>query len=264
MKVKLLSAILISTMLLFASQQVRAATDTINFSNNRLITAQLKTGLKQYLVYFQNPAQKKMLNLSLWTREIKKISHKGESCFNTVQKWYGNDTTVYRTVNSINREKDFMPLYHAESIRGQLRAFNWFADHISGDATEPANSQKDFSLKFEQASFNWNLDIETSEMLPLAAGKQFVLYMYDAGSAAARYASYSVTGTEVLSTLDNQKVDCWILLTEGKQNGATFTQKFWISKKGHEFLMEEDLYNGMYRYKVKLPALAPDFISRFK
>jgi hypothetical protein len=264
MQIKQLPSLFICALLMVVSLQGRAETDTINFSNNRLITAQLKTGLKQYLVYFQNPAQKKMLNLSLWTREIKKISYKGESCFNTVQKWYGNDTTVYRTVNSINRDKDFTPLYHAETIRGQLRAFNWFADHISGDTAEPANSQKDFNLKFDQPGFNWNLDIETFEMLPLAAGKKFVLYMYDAGSAAAKYASYSVTGSEVLSTLDNQKVDCWILLTEGKQNGATFTQKFWISKKGHEFLMEEDLYNGMYRYKIKLPALAPDLISRFK
>jgi hypothetical protein len=264
MQVKQLPRLFICALLMLVSLQGRAETDTINFSNNRLITAQLKTGLKQYLVYFQNPAQKKMLNLSLWTREIRKVSHKGESCFNTVQKWYGNDTTVYRTVNSINREKDFAPVYHAETIRGQLRAFNWFADHISGDATESSNTQKDFNLKFDHPGFNWNLDIETFEMLPLATGKQFVLYMYDAGSAAAKYASYSVTGSAVLSTLDNQKVDCWILLTEGKQNGATFTQKFWISKKGHEFLMEEDLYNGMYRYKIKLPALAPDIISRFK
>jgi hypothetical protein len=52
-------------------------------------------------------------------------------------------------------------------------------------------------------------------------------------------------------------------MTEGNNNGTTYTQTFWISKKNHEFLKEEDTYNGMYRYKIKMPGMSQDLVERF-
>jgi hypothetical protein len=241
-----------------------AQTDTINFSNNKLKTKQLKPGLKQYLVYLQQPGQKKKLNLSIWTREVKFTTNNNEKQFTITQKWYTTDTAGYRSIYSINRAKDFAPVYHSEMIGNQLKAFNWYPDHIKGADTVSGNNQKSFSLQLAQPTFNWNLDIETMEMLPLAAGKKFVLPLYDAGSGKPDYVVYQVSGDEVLQTLDKRKVDCWTLVYSGVHGQIKYTQTFWISKQEHEFLLEIDEVNGMYRYKVKLPGYAPDLVQRFK
>jgi hypothetical protein len=67
----------------------------------------------------------------------------------------------------------------------------------------------------------------------------------------------------VITTLDNQKVDCCKLFTEGDSHGTHYTETYWISKKNHEFLKEEDSFNGTYRYKIKMPASSPDLVARF-
>jgi len=241
-----------------------AQTDTLDFKDHKLRTKQLKTGQKQYLVYLQQVGQPKKLNLSIWTREVSLVSKSGTDCFMITQKWFSNDTTNYRFISSINRAADFAPVYHLETIGSKVKAFNWYTDHINGADTISNNQQKTFTLRLDQPCFNWNLDIETLEMLPLASGKQFVLRLYDAGLGQPQNVNYKVSGEEVLTTLDHQKVDCWKLLLEGNHGQVHYTQTFWVSKKGHEFLMEIDEINGMYRYKVKLPGYSPDMLQKFK
>ncbi|WDF56083.1 DUF3108 domain-containing protein [Mucilaginibacter sp. KACC 22063] len=243
----------------------QAQVDTINVSSHKLITAQLKPGLRQYLVYFQRADRHKSLLLTLWTRNIKLEQFNGEQVFKTEQHWYGSDTATYRAITSINRKSDFAPLYHSESIGGKLKAYNWGPKQVAGADTVKENLAKDFKLNFEVPNLNWNLDIETFEMLPLAKGKIFAINFYDAGLTPPAYVNYKVTGDEIITLLDNQKVDCWKLSTEGKSpNGTTYTETYWISKKNHEFLKEEDNFNGMYRYKIKLSGAAPDLLTRFK
>lgn len=256
--------ILMPLLLIMCNLNSVAQTDTVNFKNNKLRTSQLKTGLKQYLVYLQQPNQKKKLNLSLWTREVRSAIQNGESRFIIIQKWFSTDTANYRSIYSVNRADDFAPIYHSETVGNQVKAFNWYADHINGADTVLDNKQKTFALQLQQPCFNWNLDIETLEMLPLSSGKKFILRLYDAGSGAPADIQYSVSGEEVLTTLDNRKVDCWKLLLEGDHGQLHYTQTFWISKKEHEFLMEVDAVNGMYRYKVKMPGFSPDIIQKFK
>ncbi|OKS89273.1 DUF3108 domain-containing protein [Mucilaginibacter polytrichastri] len=242
-----------------------AQTDTVTAGNHKLITPHLKPGQRQYLVYFQAPAQTKTLRFSLWTRNIGVEKLNGEDVFVTTQHWYGTDTANYRTVRSINTKADFAPIFHVESIGGKLKAYNWEANKITGADTTANNLAKNFSLKFDHPSLNWNLDIETFEMLPLAEGKNFAIYFYDAGATPPAYVVYKVTGSEVVSLNDSKGVDCWKLFTEGKTpNGQPYTETYWISKKNHELLKEEDAFNGMYRYKIKLPGLTPDLLSRFK
>ncbi len=237
--------------------------DTIRLKDQRLLTSALKPGLKQYLVYFQMPKSPKDLKYWLWLRDIKRENKHGEDVFAISQHWYGSDSTTYREVYSLNRAKDFLPIYHAETVAGKRKAFNWSAAGITGADTVAQNTQKAFKLDFNQPCFNWNLDIETFEMLPLAAGKTFAINFYDAGFDVPKYVNYTVTGSELLHTLDGQKVDCWLLRTESENRGAKYVQTFWISKKGHELLKEEDAFPNGYRYKVKLPALAPDVYARF-
>lgn len=241
-----------------ALQSVSAQTDTIDQQHVRLRTAFLQPGVKQYLVYFQVPTHPNWLGLSLWTREIEK---KGE-VFHITQHWYSDDSTRYLESHSINSAADFSPLYHAETRGKEQRAYRWSATAITGDTTA-GNKAADFKLDFDRPNYNWNLDMETFEMLSLKAGKTFVIQFYDAGLEPPKYVTYKVTGSEMLSTYDGQSVDCWKLFTEGESPRGHYTQTFWISKAGHEFLKEEDAFGGAYRYKVKLPGSAPYLPGKF-
>ncbi|ASU36597.1 hypothetical protein MuYL_4714 [Mucilaginibacter xinganensis] len=248
----------------FAVNLAFAQTDTIRLKDKRLLTSVLKPGLKQYLVYFQTPASPKTLRFWFWLRDIKTESRGGEKVFTITQHWYGNDTTSYREVYSVNKAADFAPVYHSETVKNIKSAYNWHSDKITGADTVKGNAKKDFSLAFNTPNFNWNLDIETFEMLPLAAGKTFAINFYDAGLDPPKYILYKVSGSEIVATLNDEKIDCWKLLTEGDYSGGHFSQTFWISKKGHEFLKEEDAFNGGYRYKVKMAQGAIDLMPRFK
>jgi hypothetical protein len=242
---------------------VYAQVDTIRLQDRRLNTAVLKPQLNQYLVYFQNPKTPQKLGFWFWLRDIKTGERNGQKVFRITQHWYGADSISYRYVYSENRVSDFAPVYHMEVVRNKTMAYNWGDSKITGADTVAQNKQKDFLLDFKLPNFNWNLDIETFEMLPLANGKTFAINFYDAGLDPPAYINYQVTGSEVLATLDNQKVDCWKMYTEGDAHGTHFTQTFWISKKNHEFLKEEDAYNGMFRYKIKMPGASPDLMAKF-
>ena len=83
-----------------------------------------KTRLNQYLVYFQDTKKHQQLGFWFWLRDIKIISRNGEPVFVINQHWYGSDSAAYRTVYSINRVKDFSPVYHAEFKPGKMFAYN--------------------------------------------------------------------------------------------------------------------------------------------
>ena len=255
----------LSPIILFAcvvNLSAKAQVDTIRLKDKRLNTSVLKPGLNQYLVYFQDPKKKTTLRFSLWLRNIQLQDRNGAKVFTITQHWFGSDSASYRCIYSINKASDFEPVYHSETIGTKTKAYNWAADKITGTDSVVQNLQKSFSLDFKLPNFNWNLDIETFEMLPLAEGKTFAINFYDAGLDPPAYVNYKVAGSEMIQTISNQKEDCWKLATEGDYKGTHFSETYWISKKSHEFLKEEDSFNGIYRYKIKMPGNAPDIIER--
>jgi len=247
------SAGVVLLVLLAQSAIAQKPTDTLRVGDQRLQTSRLRPGTRQYLVYFQNPAQPKSLGFWLWRREVQASKHHGEPVFRITQHWYGPDTSSYREVASLVRATDFAPLYHAETIKGQLKAYNWRTTGIAGADSVAGNQAMAFQQAFRQPVFNWNLDIETFELLPLAAGKRFVIPFYDAGGKAPTYVVYTVTGSEKLAVPGGQPVACWKLVTEGRTPAnAPYTQTFWLSQRDHEFLKEEDQYpGGLSRFKIK-------------
>jgi hypothetical protein len=249
-------------LLLITEKALFAQADTVYPGSRHLNPAFLKPGLKQYLVYHQRPQYKKMLQFQYWVRDISIEKKNGVDVFAIREHWYTADSNEYRTFLSLGSVKDFTPLYHAAAGNGKAAVYNWSNTGIKGSDTVNGNSSKDFHQAFDRPNFNWHLDIETFEMLPLATGKTFVINFYDAGSAPPTFVTYKVTGSETLRTLDNRKVTCWKLSTSGSYNGKSYTQTFWISKKEHELLKEEDAFDGGFRYKVKLPVLTPDILQR--
>jgi len=252
----------------FSAVQPQKATaqqiDTIRLKDKRLNTATLKPGVRQYLVTMQSQSKPKSLYNWFWVRDTRTEQRNGEKVFVTTQHWYGSDTTAYRAVYSVNRASDFAPIYHRELAGGKTVASNWTPTRITAADSVAANVKKDMSIALTEPAFNWNLDIETFEMLPLAAGKAFAINFIDVnGMTEPKYAVYKVSGSEVLNTLDNQKVDCWKLVYESDHAGRHYVQAFWISKKGKEMLKEEDSMPGGYRYKIKMPAAMPNVAERF-
>ena len=244
---------------------VHAKGDTVRPGKGGLITRNLKPGVRQYLVTYQDPAHDRQLRFWYWVRDISSGLRDGHPVFVIAQRWYGSDTPAYRAVYSINEASSFAPVYHQELVRGKLSAYNWKWEGISGADTVTDNAKKGFSLAFAEPNLNWNLDIETFEMLPLAAGKSFLINFYDAGLDPPQYVRYTVTGSERLALQGGGEADCWILATEGKDpRGMSYTETYWISKKGHEFLKEVDHFNGTIRYKIRMPALTPDVRAGFK
>jgi hypothetical protein len=259
-----LSIIALIIITLFQAKLTHAQKIDTILPGKDLLVKQLKPGLKQYMVYVQMPARNKSMNVSLWVRNVERIATGEQAVYRTTQHWYGADTNQYRHIISLNNASDFSPVYHEETVGSKTKAYNWSAKKVTGADTLNANLAKDFNLDLNFPAFNWNLDIETFEMLPLTAGKIFAIPFYDAGTVPPAYVIYKVAGSEVLSLFGNEKVDCWKLVQEGDYRGNKFTQTFWISKKTHEFLKEEDAFNGGYRYKVKLPANAANVVARFK
>jgi len=254
---------IITLIIFFTVNLVYGQVDTIRLKDKRLLTSVLKPALNQYLVYFQAPKDKKKLGFSFWLRDIKATTINDEKVFTISQHWYGSDTNSYRTVYSINKQADFAPVYHSETLQNKINAYNWGPDKITGADTVANNTRKGFALDFKLPNFNWNLDIETFEMLPLASGKTFAINFYDAGLSPPEWVLYKVIGSEVISTLNSEKIDCWKLFTEGEYKGNKYSETYWISKKDHEFLKEEDSFNGGYRYKIKMLGASPDVIKIF-
>src|ERR1700761_724911 len=201
--------------------------DTTRLKDKRLNSTVLKSQLNQYLVYFQYPKSPKTLRFWYWLRDVKTTNRNGEKVFIINQRWYGSDSSSYRKVYSINRASDFSPIYFSETVKGENMAYNWNNNKIAGADTVADNLQKSFALDFSEPNFNWNLDIETFEMLPLAAGKTFAINFYDAGLDPPKYYLYKVTGSEVLATLNNEKVDCWKLFSEGDSPQGHYTETYW-------------------------------------
>ncbi|GGA89196.1 DUF3108 domain-containing protein [Puia dinghuensis] len=251
---------LLIAILLLISTVTRAQTDTIRPGKGGLVTRTLRPGVRQYLLVYLDPEHNvRQLRFWYWVREIASGQRNGQSVFFITQRWYGSDTGVYREVYSVNDARDFSPVYHRELVHGKLNAYDWGKEGIRGADTVPDNARKGFSLAFTEPNLNWNLDIETFEMLPLAEGRSFLINFYDAGLDPPQYQRYTVKGSEKVTLQDGVQMDCWILSTEGKSpTGTEYTETYWISKKEHAFLKEEDHFNGMIRYKLLMPISTPD------
>src|SRR5882724_1742992 len=76
--------------------QMSSQADTIRPGNGRLMTTVLQPGLRQYLVYFQDPKKATTLRFWYWLRDIKTGMHNGKKTFVITQHWYGSDSNAYR------------------------------------------------------------------------------------------------------------------------------------------------------------------------
>jgi len=132
-----------------------------------------------------------------------------------------------------------------------VNAYVFHPNSIVSDDTVTGISQRGFVQPMPVAAFNWELDLETFALLPLAEGKAFVIPFYHpGGKTPPAYYKYIVMGSEKIAGPDGQQIDCFLLYTEYENNQGRST--WWISKAKHEVLKMEELYGPVKRYKIKL------------
>jgi hypothetical protein len=239
------------------STSAMAQPDTVRVTSKHINTKHLKPGTRQYLVTISNPKNPGILSQSLWNRDIRFEQVQGKERMVIRQHWIGADTLSNRTIESV-MEKDFTPIFHTStSVRGTA-AFNFAPDKITAADTARTNPWRKFVMPTPEPTYNWELDMEFFESLPLKANTVFLINFYHPGSKTGPQAyAYKVTGSEKLPTINNQTIDCWLLRIDYSPENYGI---FWVTKKTHEVLKMEEQFNGITRYKVKLGTLAGKYI----
>ncbi|MFD2247077.1 hypothetical protein [Pontibacter ruber] len=242
---------------LFLFTAAYAQVDTVRITAKDLKVKQLRPGTRQYLVTVQTPANPKVLRQSLWNRNVSFENFQGKERLVIRQNWIGADTLSNRTIFSVC-EKDFTPIYQTSTSARGVAAFNFYTDKITGSDTTKANAFKNFIMASPAPAFDWELDMETFESLPLKANTVYLINFYHPGSKTSpQYYRYKVIGSEKLETINNTKTDCWLLKIDySNTNYATF----WISKRSQEVLKMEEVFDGVKRNKIKLGTVAGKYI----
>jgi len=250
-KILLLAITLLLYIAAFAQQ------DTVRVTSKHINTKHLKPGTRQYLVTIQNPKKPKVLSQSLWNRDIRFEQVQGKERMVIRQNWIGTDSLSNRTIESV-MEKDFSPVYHTSTSARGVAAFNFYPDKITAADTAKTNPWRKFVMPLAQPTYNWELDMEFFESLPLKSNTVFLINFYHPGSPTVpQYYAYKVTGSEKLPTINNQTIDCWMLRIDYSPENYGI---FWVTKKTHEVLKMEEKFNGITRYKVKLGTIAGKYI----
>lgn len=233
-----------------ASLSCNAQIDTINISKNDLVTSNLKPGLHQYLVYFENPAKKRIGNSSVWNRQINFKNVNGRDVIEIEQFWYMSDTAFNRYVYSISDRKTFAPIFHKTKMRGAIEAFDFGEQKISGSDSVENNAKKDLGVALEVTTLNWELDLEIFSTLPIKKeGQRFLINFYHPGGRSnPKYYEYAIIGSEKLSVVNDLSIDCWRMKIDYSADAWAI---FWISKKSKEVLKMQEQFRGGYRYKLK-------------
>lgn len=231
------------------SAPLLAQTDTIFVADKRLLTKEIRSCSRQYLVYRQRPGGGAKKQLSVWERNVEVKNRR----VYVSQQWFGADT-VTRQLFSICDANDFRPVYHyVKNYRQEVEAFRFAGNQTLGADSVKNNTKKDFLNTWQTPVFNWELDMETFALLPFKKGKKFVIPFYHPGSSTGpAFYTYEVIGEEKI-TLNNEKpVACWQLKIQYSEANYAI---FWIDKKGREVLKMKEFFNGWERYKIKIATL---------
>ena len=251
MKSKAALSILLMVNLFSARGQSTTVTEKniVEISGDNLMMDYLKEGKNKYLVYVEN-ANNAVINMSIWEREISFSEKNNEETIVIKQHWKNQDHTKTKKIYSINKRADFYPIFHlVEKGTGIKDAFDFKENLIKGTDSIDLNSKKDFSLKLEVPTFNFELDMETFQCLPYEKNTVFRINFYHpGGSKAPMFYDYEVIGEKVLDIVSAKKVDCWLLRVKYGEGNDTV---FWISKKTREVLKVVEKWGPITAYKVK-------------
>lgn len=251
----------ILSVLLLATLNVQSQkSDTVLITPSNIKTKVLKDGTHRYLVYFKMAKDAPRTQTQFWTRTIERTTQNEKPVIIVTQQWEDKDSIMH-TVKSVCDEKTMKPITHEfwwkqrfgsalVNIENKTLQYNGSLLSDADTAKQRKGVWSAFKSTGDNYFLNWHLDMEVFPTLPYKKGVTFIIPFYDPGTSAPfEKVAYTVTGSAQLIGYDNQKIDCWLLVHEGKGN----KEIFWISKTTKEVLKLEQEINGkFYRYKIKL------------
>jgi len=200
----------------------------------------LKPGVHRYLRYRQ--AGETITAIDVWTREIRFEQQDGQRRLHIVQHWDGaGAATSNKQLDSWFEVGSFRPLTHVRRSQkdgvSKVEGFAFKPDRIVGLKDLEGNAAKDFEVAAPQASFNFEVDMEVLQALPLAAGYEAnMVFTHPGGGPPAPYV-FKVVGSEVLDGPGGGKIDCWVVTTD-YNHPETPVSRFWFAKRGQVMIKQ--------------------------
>lgn len=254
MKLSTILAIILSLAASVSAQK----SDTLNIGPRYLQLRNLQLGDSTYVVYQKKNATAPAEKITLVRIKIEATTVQGRKAFAISQQWESGDEVVH-TSKTLHSATDFSTLFHETWWKrlGYSSIFDFTARHaeFKGPIDDAKKSQivDEFNQSFENFNLCWHNDLTIFGLLPYQEGRLFVINFYDPGFGKPKAAEYRVVGSEPLTGSEGSKIDCWVMEhTFEIATGGNGKQRFWISKRTHEVLKEEDQTPNGYRYKLKI------------
>ncbi|GHN00745.1 hypothetical protein WSM22_22340 [Cytophagales bacterium WSM2-2] len=229
--------------------------DTMVIKSENLVLSNINYGRHTYLVYNKRTKEGPAVRLTLVKINVEAKTYNGKPAVSITQQW--DQDTVIHTATTVLDQKTFSTLAHNTFWKrlGYTGKYDFLKKEVSFEGkivdSVRTKSIKDFDESFSSYSLNWHSDLLIFPLLPFKANRVFKINFYDPGFGKPQQVIYTVEGSETLASGTGERIDCWTLIIKYTKPGPSY-QKFWISKKAHEVLKEEDMFNGQYRYKLKM------------
>ena len=183
----------------------------------------LKPGVRTYVRYFLSP-DGAMEVIDIQTKEVRFESAGTTPRMRVIQRWDG--PTRSRRLDSFVERGTLRPLTHQRDITqdGKLPSQVVGLDGISD------NSRAGFAIATPDPPFNFEIDFETLQALPLRRNAEFAINFYHAGDSPPQSYVFKVASEESIN-FAGKPVDCWVVTTDyGRPNDPL--SRFWIAKGG--------------------------------
>lgn len=247
---RLFTCSLILMMIITSTAQKK---DTLKIDASNLMLKNLNYGKATYLVYNKTGKDKPMQNATLVKINTRK-EQIGDKNYITVDQIWEADTIIHTAKTLFQTDKLKTSAHsswwkrkgyteHLDFSKSEIKYEGTVKDEIKSNIAASFNSAK--SIDF----LNWHSDLVIFPLLPFKENRVFKIHFYEPGYASPKDEIYEVLASEKLK-IAGKAIDCWVL--NYKVEKPAGFQRFWISKKTHELLKEEDHFTSFYRYKLKL------------
>lgn len=231
-----------------------AQIDTITVDSKNLKIEKIKPKINTYLVFIEK-TDGTILDVSIWKRVISFSKLNNEKVIVIDQQWKNQEKIKTRVIKSIVSRKNFQPIYqYSENGKGVVEAYSFLKNRIVGTDSIQNNTKKDFSISNRNETLNWELDLETYQMLPYQLNTAFKINFYHPGSKnmLPKFYTYTVIGEQEIKTYNENSVDCWVLKIEHNlKSSATY----WVDKKTGETIKMEEVFGEIKRSKIQISNL---------
>lgn len=238
----------------FSCQLFAQSSDTLLIDAKSLELKNLQLGKYSYVMFLKSNHDSPSHKLTLINMDVKKSE--GNNSINIIEEWESMDTITHVASTTLNSKT-----FATQQMQTWWKHLKYTADFdfinkkVKFDKQLPESYTSkiiaDFNNSFNEYNLNWHADIVVLSVLPYKEGRSFKINYYDPGLGASKKIVYSYIGSETILDSDSKPVDCYTLMYTSTNPKEEY-QKFWISKNSREVLKEEDLYQGHYRYKIKL------------